>query len=214
MFDSFELGIPFLNRPDQLATAVNSVQKIWKTTVIIDNSEDGLNVKDWPVTILRPPISFSFCQSMNWLRKRAIDADRYAYGLLHTDAIASDSAVDRIVSMLENLQKENRRWGCLFTNYDSFAMYSAAMEREVGQWDPVLQQYYCDCDKYRRVRLAGYEIIEAGGNDVQHIPSQTINSDPKLKFLNSVTFPLYGYYYQTKWGGPNEHEKYLTPFNQ
>jgi hypothetical protein len=214
MFDSFEVGIPFLNRPDQLSTAVNSVEKIWRSVVIIDNSDEGLNPKEWPVVILRPPISFTFCQSMNWLRARALKAGLYAYGLLHTDAVASLSAIERVLSLLKTLQNEDRRWGCMFTNYDSFAMYSTAMEREVGLWDPVLPQYYCDCDKYRRARLADYEIIEAGGDDVLHIPSQTINSDSKLKFLNSVTFPLYGYYYAKKHGGEPGKERFLTPFNQ
>jgi len=214
MFDSFELGIPFLNRPDQLSTAVNSVEKIWRSTIIIDNSEDGLNQKDWPITILRPPISFSFCQSMNWLRKRALDSGRYAYGLLHNDAIASPSAIDRVLSLLEDFQKENRHWGCIFTRYDSFAMYSTAMERAVGPWDPFLQQYFCDNSKYECVRRAGFEIIEAGGDDVQHTPSSTINSDPNLKFLNSITFPLYEYYYSIKHGGPPGKEKFTTPFNR
>jgi hypothetical protein len=214
MFDSFEVGIPFLNRPDQLTTAVNSLEKIWQTTIIIDNSEAGLNQKDWPVTILRPPISFTFCQSMNWLRKRAIDSSRYAYGLLHTDAIASESAIDRMLSVLESAQGENRRWGCIFSNYDAFAMYSTAMEREVGPWDPVLPQYFCDTSKYECVRRAGYEIIEIGGEDVQHTPSSTINSDENLHFLNNVTFPLYAFYYEQKHGGRPGQEKFKTPFNR
>jgi hypothetical protein len=214
MFDSFELGIPFLNRPDQLEAAVNSVQKIWRTTIIIDNSPNGLKHKDWPVPILRPPISFTFCQSMNWLRKRAIDSGHYAYGLLHNDAVVGPEAVDRVLSLLEKLQEEDRRWGCIFTNYDSFAMYATAMEREVGPWDPILPQYFCDNSKYECVRRAGYEIIEAGGDDVQHTPSSTINADPNLKFLNSVTFPLYEFYYTQKHGGPPGRETFKTPFNR
>ena len=212
MFNSFEVGVPFLNRPDQLSTAIISLRKIWSNTVIIDNSETGLNTSDWPVTILRPPISFSFCQSMNWLRKRALDAKLYAYGLVHTDAIVGEGAIDRMLAVLESAQRDNRHWGVAFSNYDAFAMYSTAMEREVGPWDTFLQQYYCDTDKYYRLRVAGYEVIEIGGDDVQHTPSSTLNSDPELKFLNSVTFPLYGLYYQQCWGGEPGHERFKRKF--
>jgi hypothetical protein len=119
-----------------------------------------------------------------------------------------------MLSVLESAQGENRRWGCIFSNYDAFAMYSTAMEREVGPWDPVLPQYFCDTSKYECVRRAGYEIIEIGGEDVQHTPSSTINSDENLHFLNNVTFPLYAFYYEQKHGGRPGQEKFKTPFNR
>ncbi|MDT7604355.1 MAG: hypothetical protein QOF61_2352, partial [Acidobacteriota bacterium] len=35
-------GIPYVNRPDLLALAVESVRPLWANTVIIDNYEAGL----------------------------------------------------------------------------------------------------------------------------------------------------------------------------
>jgi hypothetical protein len=213
VFDSFEVGIPFVNREDLLKNAVSSIQSIWDNTVIIDNSDEGLNPDDWMVKILRPPVPLSASQSFNWLRKRAINSGNYAWGFLHNDAVAGDETADKFVDLLEQLKNENRNWGVAFSHYDTFAFYSTAMEIATGPWDVALPQYFTDNDKYRRSTLAGFEVIESGLH-VDHVGSQTINSDPVWKLKNSVTFPLYGSYYASKWGGSPGNETYLTPFNR
>jgi hypothetical protein len=56
---------------------------------------------------------------------------------------------------------------------------------EIGEWDTVLPQYFSDCDYYRRVQLAGFELIETG-LPVIHVDkgSNTLRSDPRREFLN------------------------------
>lgn len=73
----YVLGIPYVNRPDLLRLAVNSVQKLWPDAFIIDNSEYGeihSNIKEWPVAVIRivgvAPLSFS--QSMNLVGHMAL----------------------------------------------------------------------------------------------------------------------------------------------
>ena len=85
--------------------------------------------------------------------------------------------------------------------------------KEVAEWDANLPWYFSDCDYYRRMRLAGWETQDSG-LPVEDSPSQTINADPELAFLNSVTFPLYREYYRKKWGGDNGTETFDRPFNR
>ena len=212
-FHSYEVGIPFVNREDLLRNAVNSVRPIWDHTVIIDNSDDGLHPSDWPVPILKPPVPLSASQSFNWLRKRAIEAGHYAWGFLHNDAVAGEGTPEKFVVLLEQLQKENRKWGIAYSYYDTFAFFSTAMEIATGPWDTVLPQYFVDNSKAYDAKLAGFEVVESH-LPVEHVGSQTINSDPEWKLKNSVTFPLYEFYYQQKYGGSPGHETFTTAFNR
>jgi hypothetical protein len=76
------------------------------------------------------------------------------------------------------------------------------------------EQYFSDCDYYRRVQLAGFELLETG-RPVVHVDqgSNTLRSDPRREFLNRITFPLYAAYYAMKWGGRPGREKFALPFN-
>jgi hypothetical protein len=212
-FESYEVGIPFVNRPDLLRDAVNSVEPIWGNTVIIDNSDEGLDPLAWPVEVLKPPVPLSASQSFNWLRKRAIDAGNYAWGFLHNDAVAGEGTAEKFVAFIENLQKENRKWGIAYSYYDTFAFFSTAMEIAKGPWDTTLPQYFVDNDARRRSELAGFETVESH-LPVAHVGSQTINSDDEWKLKNSITFPLYEFYYQKRWGGSPGKETFKTPFNR
>jgi GT2 family glycosyltransferase len=103
-------------------------------------------------------------------------------------------------------------WGIIFTLYDVFACFNLKIVDEIGLWDNNLPWYFADIDYYRRLKLAGFKVIEAG-QGVTHAASQTINSDPRLKFLNGITFPLHAAYYKAKWGGEPDHETFTEPFD-
>ena len=100
------------------------------------------------------------------------------------------------------------------THYDTLASFNMTMVREVGPWDTILPNYFADNDYYRRLRLAGYEVIETS-LPVTHVGGgiNTINSDPRRRFLNGVAYPLYERYYAAKWGGTPGREMYVQPFN-
>lgn len=182
--------------------------------VIVDNSDRGLDTLAWPVPVKRPPVPLTFSQTMNLLQRLAAERSCDALISMHDDAEAGPGTAERFLAVTEEAVVSRRRWGAALTAYDTLASFSMAMVREVGPWDTTLPQYFADNDYYRRIRLAGYDVIETG-LQVTHANSgsSTIKSDSRRMFLNSVTFPLYERYYATKWGGPPGRETYQRPFN-
>ncbi|CAM6006565.1 unnamed protein product [Sphagnum balticum] len=129
----------------------------------------------------------------------------------HSDAVAGEGVAEKLLEEARNLTAQGRRWGVLWTHYDVLAAFNVVAFENIGGWDTILPQYYSDVDAYRRLLLAGWECIDTG-LPVEHKASSTINSDSRLRFLNSVTFPMYGDYYRKKWGGTPGDETFNTPF--
>lgn len=208
------LGIPFTNREDLLRRAVASVQRMWPYTLIVDNSDSGLDTSFWPAEITVPQVPLTFSQSMNLLQRVAAKRACEVLCYMHNDAEAGAGTPERFLAILEEAVAFRPRWGVAFTHYDTLAAFNMAMVREIGPWDTILPQYFSDNDYYRRVTVAGWEVIETG-LPVTHMEggSRTINSDAHRRFLNSVTFPLYERYYAVKWGGRPGRETYDRPFN-
>ncbi|HEV2494499.1 MAG TPA: glycosyltransferase family 2 protein [Terriglobia bacterium] len=208
------LGIPFTNRKDLLERAIASVKPLWPHALIVDNSEPGLDPAAWPVQVVPPPVPLTFSQTMNLLQRLASEGLCDALLYMHNDAEAGPGTAERLLAIAGEALVSGRRWGVAFTHYDTLASFNMTAVREVGRWDTNLPQYFADNDYYRRVRLAGYEIIETG-LPVTHAAggSNTINSDSHRLFLNGVTFPLHERYYAAKWGGLPGRETYARPFN-
>lgn len=206
------LGIPSVVRPDLLKRAVQSVEPLWPSTLIIDNSADGLDPQGWPLPILRPAVPLTFSQTMNLLYRLAEERRCDSLLFMHSDAEAGAGSPERFLTIVEEATMSGRRWGVAYTNYDALAAFNMGMMREVGPWDTVLPHYFADNDYYRRIRLARYDILETGLK-VKHKVSSTIRNDRRYGFLNKVTFPLYQSYYVAKWGGPAGAETYDRPFN-
>lgn len=210
----FVLGIPFVNREDLLRRAVNSVSAMWPHTVIVDNSDVGLDPSAWPVEILASHVPLSFSQTMNLLQRLAKTRSCDVLCYMHNDAEACAGTAEQFLLTLEQAHASRPRWGVAFTHYDTLAAVNMKMVAEVGAWDTTLPQYFADNDYYRRIRLAGWEVIDTG-LPVIHVEggSRTINNDSQRILANSVTFPLYERYYAAKWGGPPGRESYERPFN-
>lgn len=210
----FLLGIPYVNRPDLLRLAVASVRPFHARTVIIDNSEQGLFPADWPVEVLRPSVPLTFSQTMNLLQNLAFERGCEALLSMHNDAEAEAGTCERLLAIIEESFRTERRWGVIFTHYDTLAAFSMEMVAAVGPWDTTLPQYFADNDYYRRVRLLGFETIDTGLPVTHHHnASSTVKSDPWLGWINGVTYPLHGQYYAAKWGGGAGRETYASPFN-
>jgi glycosyltransferase involved in cell wall biosynthesis len=212
----YYLFIPFVNRPDLLRKAVESVKEL--NPKVVDNSPDRTCASE--VLIERPCQPLTFAQTMNFGLSRAAEDNRKYCLFMHSDASAVNGTG---MELLERCRAADdgvngysahygSKWGGIFTNYDAFVAFNVAACKAIGPWDTNLPQYFADNDYYRRMKLAGYAMLESG-LEVNHTPSQTINSDPKLKFLNSVTFPLYRQYYTQKWGGEPGQETFVQPFN-
>jgi hypothetical protein len=207
-------AIPIINRPDLLERALRSVPALWSQAVIVDNTAEGLRPEEWPVRVDRPSVPLSVAQTINYLRRRALADALDAVLYMHNDAVAHPETDHKFLALVGSLCEQGRRWGVVFTNYDTLVAFSSAMFRDVGEWDVALPQYFADNDYYRRATLAGFEFIESGlPVDHTNDGSNTIRSDQRLDHLNSVTFPLYEQYYTAKWGGRPGQERFTRPFN-
>lgn len=201
-----------VNREDLTKKAVDSVEDIWANLTVVDNSDYGLSI-DLGVPVLRPPVPLTAVQSINLA---LISTKRSGASIclwMHNDAEAHVGSALALVSYARRMNLESRRWGVLFTNYDALSATNVRVIEELGLWDDYFRSYYGDNDFYRRVELAGFERINTD-IPVDHVGSQTINSDEQWKFMNSMTFPIYGAYYERKWGGSPGRETFTQPFNR
>jgi len=212
------IGIPYVNRPDLLKVAVNSIKAYWPHLVIVDCS-DGRDLRtsnNLPadVSVYEPPVFLTLSQSLNLLRQLAIEQQCDVMMYMHTDAEAHEGTPEQLLSIVETLlTNKEKKWGAAFTNYDTLAVYNMEAVKAIGMWDTILTAYFIDNDYYRRMSLAGYELIDTGLAVSHHNGSSTIRSDLRRGFLNSITFPMYQYYYEQKWGGTPGKELFSTPFN-
>lgn len=206
--------IPVVNRFDLLDKAIDSAKDVWEQLTIIDNSPNGLeHPYPYPIEVFRPPVSFSCPQYFNYMMHSTKDKGAKICIWMHADAEAQENSCSKLLESCRKLVNSGRKWGYVFTNYDSLCAMNPSMMDDVGEWDTFFQQYYCDNDHQRRARISGYEMIDSGLPVIHH-GSQTLRSDPKRIFMNSITFPLYGSYYAAKWGGSPGNETFNVPFGR
>ena len=213
----FKAFCPVVNRPDLLEQVLLACERAGVRPTIIDNSEGSESI--WKgiryipaMRWYRGEVPLSFSQSMNLEFKKTISSDAKFFLHMHSDALIPDGAIEHLLEKTREIDHSGRKWAVIYTFYDILAAYNPAAYQAIGPYDTTLPAYFSDNDWYHRCDLAGWERINTG-IEVGHIGSQTINSDPFLKNLNGITFPLYRQYYIAKWGGEPGHELYPTPFN-
>lgn len=209
---------PFVNRMDLLTQVMVACNKADVELTVINNGPRLDAQKELPTwekapkpIFYTPSVPLSFSQSMNleflWSAGKKFTLH------MHSDAIIPDGAIERLLEAARLVDSQGRKWGVIYTFYDILAIYNPAAYLDIGGYDTTLPAYFSDNDWYYRLDLAGYERIDTG-IEVGHVGSATINSDPDLKRLNGVTFPLYRQYYVAKWGGEPGKELFTTPFQQ
>jgi hypothetical protein len=205
--------IPVVNRFDLLKDAITNARDVADELTVVDNSPEGKVHELFPdVQVFRTPIPMTFTQSMNfefWDTRRK--GKKFCLHM-HSDSLVPVGAIHRLLEKAREVEESGVKWGVIYSFYDIMAIYNPIAGEAVGGYDINFPAYFSDNDFYRRLKLAGYECLESGIS-VGHMGSQTINSDPFLKFLNGVTFPLYRQYYIAKWGGEPGQETFRTPFN-
>ncbi len=213
MSDDYCAFVPVVNRPDLLRAVVAAVRPLWRNLIIVDNSPDcWVNESDYPeVEVYTPPVPFLFSQTMNWEMEEAARRGKTFCIHMHSDAVIPEGACEALLTYARNIHNTHPKWGVIYTLYDVLAVYNPLVLKDIGGYDTNFPAYFSDNDWYRRLELAGWERFNSGVN-IGHHGSQTINSDPYLRHVNSVTFPLYRSYYQQKWGGLPGEETYNHPF--
>jgi hypothetical protein len=215
---AYSAFVPVVNRPDLLEAVVAAAAPLRPLLTIIDNSPDRW-VREWarkrslPISVFVPSVPLLFAQTMNWMLEESARRGRRLCIFMHSDAIIPEGACEELLEYAHFVEESGERWGVIFTHYDVLAAFNPRAFEDVGLWDTNLPWYYSDNDYYRRLKLAGWTCIDSG-IAVGHDASQTLNSDPQLRFLNGVTFPLYGEYYRRKWGGTPGEEQFTSPFER
>lgn len=206
---SIPVFIPYVNRHDLLLKAVSSVpRRLTTEPVVINNSGGGVDVR---CESIDPPVPLTFSQTQNLMLAVAQGRRVPFYLFMHNDAEAGPDTIERLYQMAMQ-ECSKGKWGAIFTSYDALAAFNTEAMSAIGGWDAMLSWYLADCDTYRRLRLAGYPILDSN-LPVTHEPSQTLNSDPYRKLCVDLEVPFRESYYRAKWGGVNGSEKYDKPFN-
>ncbi len=205
----FAAFCPVVNRFDLLRNVLDACTRADTVLNIVNNSGGELPAGG---NIFDPPVPLTFSQSMNFEFYGAEVGGMKFFLHMHSDAIIPDGAIEKLVAATRLVISQKRKWGVIYTHYDILAAYNPEACRDIGGYDTTFPAYFSDNDWYHRLDLAGYERIDTG-IEVGHVGSQTINSDPYLRNLNSITFPLYRQIYVAKWGGEPGKERFKVPYN-
>lgn len=211
---NYQIYTMFVNGKGLLVHALNSLSGAMDRVVVLDNSLDqSLILNGFTGEIHRPPVPLFCAQSYNLIAKLAQDRNQDVFFIMHSDAEASEQTVAEVLALAQELDRKEVRWGALFTSYDVLCLYNARVLKDF-LWDNYLPVYYTDVDFYRRLRLAGIEIIETGLS-VGHMNggSSTMKNSLGLNHFIQANYPGWQRYYISKWGGDRGEETFATPFN-
>ncbi|MCI3926316.1 glycosyltransferase family 2 protein [Paenibacillus sp. TRM 82003] len=206
----------YVNRLDLLMKAIHSVKPFWPSAIVIDNSK-GHDLRQAPYlhAVYEPPTPLTYSQSQNLLHRWGAEQKADVVIFMHNDAEAAPGTAERLLQLLYELQASGRRWGAVLTQWDTLAAYNMQAIREVGPWDTILPQAFAEHDYFRRLQLAGYEVVEPGLEVSHHDGgANTIKADPEMAFYYGKMFPLYERYYVAKWGGRPGAEHLTGMFGQ
>ena len=208
----FRAWVFVVNGEELLHKAIRSLEYVRDVLTIVDNSPKGIG--DVPFgTVYRPPIPLTFAQSQNYILQESRKSGCSFYLWIHHDAEAIGDSCQKMVELAVSLEESQKNWGLCFSSYDAFVAFNTKAFDSIGGWDEELTWYCGDVDAYRRLNLAGYELIESH-LPVKHTPSQTLNSDPKIKREVDLMFSLREEYYIRKWGNSPGKETFTTPFGK
>lgn len=208
----YKVWIPFVNRVDLLQRAVASVSDVHGQVAIIDNSKEGLEGKHGDPHIIRQSVPMTFSQTQNFMlaMTRRLGANICVF--MHSDAEAGHGVIMQLISLARKYTAEGRKWGVIFTAYDALAAFNVEAFEAIGGWDEAFEWYGGDQDSYRRIGLAGYELIDSN-LPVKHEPSQTLKADPEIGRKVDEGFAGRCEYYRQKWGGSPGNETFTKPFD-
>ncbi|MCB0311058.1 MAG: hypothetical protein KDD42_07475 [Bdellovibrionales bacterium] len=207
----FAIYIPYVSSLETLSTALGSVKSLAKFVTIIDNSDsEDPALYELGINVFRPPVPLGFSQTQNLMREMAFANYLDFYLFMHSDAESQENSAEKLVQLASDSPMD---WGVIYTNYDALCALNCSAVRKVGAWDwRGLDWYFADCDYYRRIELAGFQIIRSG-LPVAHRPSRTISSDSHLQHVIELKNRIAHIYYIFKWGGAPGQESFTIPFD-
>jgi GT2 family glycosyltransferase len=101
-------------------------------------------------------------------------------------------------------------------DFSGFMINKEYIEK-VGYFDEgfsiIGKSYFEDNDAHRRIKLARLKAITYPMALFYHYGSQTLNRDPASKITGAIGYEKNKKYYEMKWGGTPNDEKWEHPFN-
>lgn len=214
---NYHAVIIYTNDFERLEKAVNSLEPIWKDLTIIDNSINKCIKLRFPnADVYETPTQFTCSQSFNAAQNIARLHNADVLLMAHGDMEVTNK--DMLITFLEYLDvlisNKCNHWGVVFTHYDALVAINMDCADVIGPWDTNITHYPIDIDYYYRIRKYGYEILDFGGDWVDHHASSTIRKSAIMDYLNTMHHnECNNMYYQRKWGGCRDQEQYVFPFN-
>ncbi|UJF32088.1 glycosyltransferase family 2 protein [Paenibacillus hexagrammi] len=214
----YTVVVGYVNRPDLLRQALNSIEPMWPITTVIDNS-NKVNLTDnpigLPVRVYQPPDPLSMSQTVNLMHRLAAENGSEAAIFLHNDAELHPGAADQLLQTLEDWKQSGRRWGILKAGGSSLIAFHMEAVRAIGPMDTTLPHDYAQQDYDKRMSLLGYDVVEHELPVTHHNGGgSTYKDDGDLNHIRELMRPFYRNYYVDKWGGPPGEEKHSLLFGE
>jgi GT2 family glycosyltransferase len=217
--NSFQIGIPTLNRADLLIPSVQLYldsypdTKIW----ILDNGNQSKldifksydktirgNFIKFPVTVIKSPENIGVAASWNYLCKKIYELSEYA--LILNDDIFLGKAENDLNTLCSKYKfcRSTQDWAAF--------LISKEIYNKVGEFDSnFYPAYYEDNDYEYRMKLMGLKDNKIPQmNPIIYRTSQSIEADKSIieKSKNNKQI------YKEKWGGLPKREYFKTPYNK
>ncbi|ORY22834.1 hypothetical protein BCR39DRAFT_550741 [Naematelia encephala] len=147
----------------------------WKNIVVVDNSWDhhAFAERDRLLAefkslkgVIKTPVHLRFSQLQGMIDGIARGQGEEVYLWGHTDVVVLRNGTAPYATMKKCLKFAQSLdpvflapYGVMFFAYDLLsAVFTHASA--AAPWDPAMPQYGSDCDRYRRLRLAGYAVAD------------------------------------------------------
>jgi hypothetical protein len=185
--------ITIVNQVEKLLPwALSGCESLWPHTTIIDNrhnpKELELNLSDLApnINVYKPVVPLTTAQTMNLMLMLSTQANESFFTWQHSDACPGKDTVEKVLSFVERLCRENKRWGVVLTNHDAFAAYSTNALNDIGGWDwGRFPYYFLDNDIQHRLKDANYPIIWTG-LPCEHEGSSTVRYEPERSIFTQA----------------------------
>lgn len=228
--EGIHICVPTLNRYDMLGKLINSLRKgackptdIW----IIDNGGDYFpqeagDFREWDDPVV-PQIRLHYWRSVegnigvarawNWFIANTSDVR-----IICNDDIQFD--YNALQNMIQAWQSNAIMSPDSIIGSNSFScfMLPDKIVNTIGYFDEKISPnyaYFEDNDYFRRLKLAGFDLLPAQAVLIEHAQSSTLQAmSLQEQLLHHERFRLAEANYKEKWGGLPHHELYERPYNQ
>lgn len=207
----------YTNDFNSFIRSIEGIELLYPNLTVVDNSiNKSIKGRFNSFNIYTPTTHLTCSQCFNTAQDIARKNNADVLIMMHSDIeVTNEEKLKEFLEFTESKFKDKQiDWGVIFSTYDSLAAFNMDTCDVIGSWDQNITHYPIDVDYYHRMRKYGFQIFNFGGDWVKHYPSATIRKNLMMDHVNLIhTNHCNNVYYEKKWGGCRDQEKYLFPFN-